>query len=135
MLEFEVRLAAAALGLDPGLGILRVGAQARDSLACDLMESCSATSRRILVGLDYPPALEARMVLRREERELPTHGPIREAPLGDDSHLGPRCRARCRMGSASLLEFLKHPENKKESVPTGHRSEGRGIKFAVQLVP
>jgi hypothetical protein len=86
MLEFEVRLAAAALGLDPGLGILRVGAQARDSLACDLMESCSATSRRILVGLDYPPALEARMVLRREERELPTHGPIREAPLGDDSH-------------------------------------------------
>jgi hypothetical protein len=39
MLESEARLAASALGLDPGLGVLHVDAQARDSLACDLMES------------------------------------------------------------------------------------------------
>jgi CRISPR-associated protein Cas1 len=39
VLESETRLAAAALGLDPGLGVLHVDAQARDSLACDLMES------------------------------------------------------------------------------------------------
>jgi len=38
MLESEARLAAAALGLDPGLGVLHVDVQARDSLACDLME-------------------------------------------------------------------------------------------------
>jgi len=31
-------LAAAALGLDPGIGILHVDTDARDSLACDLME-------------------------------------------------------------------------------------------------
>jgi CRISPR-associated endonuclease Cas1 len=38
ILESEARLAAAALGLDPGLGFLHVDTPARDSLACDLME-------------------------------------------------------------------------------------------------
>jgi len=38
LLESEARLAAAALGLDPGVGILHVDTDARDSLACDLME-------------------------------------------------------------------------------------------------
>ena len=38
LLESETRLAAAALGLDPGLGFIHNDAPARDSLACDLME-------------------------------------------------------------------------------------------------
>ena len=38
VLESEARLAAAALGLDPGLGMVHVDTKARDSLACDLME-------------------------------------------------------------------------------------------------
>src|SRR2546428_7720000 len=38
LLESEARLAAAALGLDPGLGVLHVDSRKRDSLACDLME-------------------------------------------------------------------------------------------------
>lgn len=38
ILESEARLAAAALGLDPGLGVLHVDTSARGSLACDLME-------------------------------------------------------------------------------------------------
>ena len=38
VLESESRLAAAALGLDPGLGVLHVDTSARDSLACDVME-------------------------------------------------------------------------------------------------
>jgi CRISPR-associated endonuclease Cas1 len=38
ILESESRLAAAALGLDPGLGVLHVDTPARDSLACDIME-------------------------------------------------------------------------------------------------
>jgi CRISPR-associated endonuclease Cas1 len=39
ILESEARLAAAALGLDPGIGVMHVDSPARDSLACDLMES------------------------------------------------------------------------------------------------
>jgi CRISPR-associated endonuclease Cas1 len=39
LLEAESRLALAAMGLDPGLGVLHADAPARDSLACDLMEA------------------------------------------------------------------------------------------------
>jgi CRISPR-associated endonuclease Cas1 len=38
LLEAESRLAAAALGLDPGLAFLHADTDSRDSLACDLME-------------------------------------------------------------------------------------------------
>jgi len=38
LLESEARLAIAALGLDPGLGVLHFDSRSRDSLACDLME-------------------------------------------------------------------------------------------------
>jgi len=38
LLESEARLAATALGLDPGLGVMHTDLPARDSLACDLME-------------------------------------------------------------------------------------------------
>lgn len=39
LLESEARLAASALGLDPGIGMLHVDAPNRDSLACDIMEA------------------------------------------------------------------------------------------------
>jgi hypothetical protein len=39
LLESESRLALAALGLDPGMGMLHVDTPARDSLACDIMEA------------------------------------------------------------------------------------------------
>jgi uncharacterized Zn finger protein (UPF0148 family) len=38
VLESECRLAATALGLDPGLGFMHVDSRQRDSLPCDLME-------------------------------------------------------------------------------------------------
>jgi CRISPR-associated endonuclease Cas1 len=38
LLESESRLAAAAMGLDPGLGVLHTDTANRDSLACDIME-------------------------------------------------------------------------------------------------
>lgn len=39
ILEAEARLAALAVGLDPGMGVLHADVRARDSLACDLMEA------------------------------------------------------------------------------------------------
>jgi CRISPR-associated endonuclease Cas1 len=39
VLESEARLALAALGLDPGIGVLHNDLRSRDSLACDLLES------------------------------------------------------------------------------------------------
>jgi CRISPR-associated endonuclease Cas1 len=40
ILEAESRLAASAMGLDPGIGLLHVDTPNRDSLACDIMEVC-----------------------------------------------------------------------------------------------
>jgi CRISPR-associated endonuclease Cas1 len=42
VLESEASLAASALGLDPGLGVLHVDTKARNSLTCDLMEPIRA---------------------------------------------------------------------------------------------
>ena len=39
ILETEARIAALAVGLDPGLGVLHADQRARDSFACDLMET------------------------------------------------------------------------------------------------
>lgn len=39
LLESESRLALAALGLDPGIGMMHTDSPSRDSLACDLMEA------------------------------------------------------------------------------------------------
>ena len=49
LLACESRLAAAALGLDPGLGVLHLDTAARDSLAYDLMEPIRATVDAFLV--------------------------------------------------------------------------------------
>jgi CRISPR-associated endonuclease Cas1 len=49
LLESQARLAAATLGLDPGLGVLHADTSARDSLACDLMEPCRAAVDAYLV--------------------------------------------------------------------------------------
>src|SRR5579859_1719427 len=60
ILESESRLAAAALGLDPGLGVLHVDTPARDSLACDIMEPVrSAVDAYVLDWITRQP-------LRRE---------------------------------------------------------------------
>src|SRR5207253_2432554 len=40
LLESESRIAAVAMGLDPGIGMLHVDSPSRDSLACDIMEVC-----------------------------------------------------------------------------------------------
>jgi len=53
LLESESRLAAAALGLDPSLGVLHVDTPARDSLACDVMEPIRAQVDAYL--LDWSP--------------------------------------------------------------------------------
>jgi CRISPR-associated endonuclease Cas1 len=51
IVEAECRLAAAALGLDPGLGFLHLDTVARDSLACDLMEPVRPKVDAYLVDL------------------------------------------------------------------------------------
>jgi CRISPR-associated endonuclease Cas1 len=49
--EAEARLAALAVGCDPGLGIMHADQRSRDSLACDLMEPVRAVVDAWVLGL------------------------------------------------------------------------------------
>jgi CRISPR-associated endonuclease Cas1 len=51
ILEGEARIAAAAVGLDPGMGVLHADQQARDSLALDLMEAIRPEVDTYVLGL------------------------------------------------------------------------------------
>lgn len=51
ILEAEARLAALAVGLDPGMGVLHADTRARDSLACDLMEAARPAVDAFVLGL------------------------------------------------------------------------------------
>jgi hypothetical protein len=64
LLESEARLAAAALGPDPGLGVLHVDTKARDSLACDLIGDGPPSRGRLLARLDHARATKASVVFR-----------------------------------------------------------------------
>lgn len=50
ILESEARLAAATLGLDPGLGVMHFDSRTRDSLASDLMEPIRPQADRYLLN-------------------------------------------------------------------------------------
>lgn len=51
MLEVEARLAALAVGLDPGMGVMHADTRSRDSLACDLMEAVRPSVDAFVLGL------------------------------------------------------------------------------------
>lgn len=61
ILEAEARIAAIAVGLDPGIGILHADQRGRDSLACDLMEAA-----RPLVGGFVLDTLQKRAFAARD---------------------------------------------------------------------
>jgi hypothetical protein len=65
ILEAEARIAALAVGLDPGLGIIHSDRSNRDSLACDLMEPVRPAVDRFF--LDY---LERRTFTKEDVFEL-----------------------------------------------------------------
>jgi CRISPR/Cas system-associated endonuclease Cas1 len=76
VLESEARLAVSALGLDPALGVMHMDTNARDSLACDVMEPVTPDRRRLRAELACSSSAQTRMVLRGTERHVPLDGAI-----------------------------------------------------------
>jgi CRISPR-associated endonuclease Cas1 len=138
VLESESRLAAAALGLDPGLGVLHVDAQARDSLACDLMEAIRPQVDAYL--LDWI----TRQPLKREWFFEQPDGNCRLTPsfamrLSDTATTWGRAVAPIAEWVAQAFwGSSRRPANKRDFVPTRltqrRRSEGRGNKFAAKAM-
>src|SRR5207253_397645 len=65
ILEAEARLAAIAVGCDPGIGIIHSDVSARDSFACDLMEPI-----RPLVDLQVQKLLDYQTFARNDSLEM-----------------------------------------------------------------
>jgi CRISPR-associated endonuclease Cas1 len=136
VLESEARLAAAALGLDPGLGVLHVDTGNRDSLALDLLEPVRPQVDSYL--LDWI----TRQPLRREWFLEQRNGNCRLTSslairLAETAPIWGRAVAPITEAVAQAL--WRSPYNsrsKTQFVPTRlthrRRSEGRGNTFEMR---
>jgi hypothetical protein len=139
LLESEARLAAVALGLDPGLGVLHVDTSNRDSLALDLLEPVRPQMDAYL--LDWITRQPLRKEWFFEQRDgncrlmssiavqlaetSPTWGQL-VAPVAEwvAQALWSSARKSARKGS-----------NRPTRLTQRHRSEGRGTTFHVRANP
>ena len=138
LLESESRLAAAALGLDPGLGVLHVDLPNRDSLACDLMEPARPQVDAFV--LDWI----TRDVFKREWFSEQPDGNCRlTATLVE--HLsetalnwGRAIAPFAEWVAQTLWDSIRKPTLSSPRMPTRltqrHRSEGRGNEFVLRLI-
>jgi CRISPR associated protein Cas1 len=136
VLESEARLAAAALGLDPGLGVLHVDAQARDSLACDLMEAARPQVDGYVLDWITRQPLKREWFFEQRNGNCRLMGPF-ALRLSETAVTWARAVApTAEWVAQALWSSSKKPANKKEYVPTRLtqrcRSEGRGSSSAVQ---
>jgi CRISPR-associated endonuclease Cas1 len=67
VLESEARLAAATLGLDPGVGLMHVDSPSRDSLACDLIEPIRPHVDRYLLDWIFQEPLHRKWFAERSD--------------------------------------------------------------------
>ena len=139
VLESESRLAAAALGLDPGLGVLHVDIPARDSLAYDLMEPVRPQIDAFV--LDWI----TRETLKREWFCEQPNGNCRLMSLlvirlAETAPTWGRAVAPFAEWLAqSLWTSIRKPGDRDRNLPTRltqrRRTEGRGREFLFDLKP
>jgi CRISPR-associated endonuclease Cas1 len=135
VLESEARLAAAALGLDPGLGVLHVDAQARDSLACDLMESARPQVDAYLLDWITRQPLKHEWFFEERNGNCRLMGPF-ATRLSETAPTWGRAVAPVAEWVAQAFWSSSRGSSKKDAIPTRltqrRRSEGRGNSFAAQ---
>jgi CRISPR-associated endonuclease Cas1 len=136
VLETEARLASAAIGLDPQLGVLHADQPSRDSLALDILEPVRAHVDSYLIDFLSQP-------LRREWFFEERNGNARlmnclVARLSETAPLWGRAVAPVAEWVAQAL-WNSRSKYTDGSVPTRltqrRRSEGRGSEFAAKAAP
>jgi CRISPR-associated endonuclease Cas1 len=132
VLETEARLATAAIGLDPGLGVLHADQPGRDSLALDILEPVRAHVDSYLIDFLSQP-------LRREWFFEERNGNARlmnslAARLSETAPMWGRAVAPVAEWVAQALWNSAPSKYTDASVPTRltqrRRIEGRGNEFA-----
>ena len=130
VLESEARLAAAALGLDPGLGVLHVDTPARDSLVCDLMEPVrSQVDAYVLDWITRQP-LRREWFFEQRDGNCRLMGPF-AVRLSETASIWGRAVAPIAEWVAQQLWSTTRKRTETDLPPThltqAHRREAKGI--------
>jgi CRISPR-associated endonuclease Cas1 len=139
VLESEARLAVAELGLDPGLGVLHVDAQARDSLAYDVMETARPQVDAYLLDWITRQPLKREWFFEQRDGNCRLMGPFATRLSETALTWGRAVAPTAEWVAQALWSSSRSPEKKKEAIATRltqrRRSEGRGNKFITQANP
>jgi CRISPR-associated endonuclease Cas1 len=136
VLESEARLAAAALGLDPGLGVMHADSGNRDSLALDLLEPVRPQVDSYLLDWITRQPLTRQWFFEQRDGNCRLMGPF-AVQLAETATMWRRVVAPIAEWVAQAI-WNSHPGSPKavQQVPTRlthrRRSEGRGNDFKVQ---
>lgn len=136
VLESEARLAAAALGLDPGLGVLHADSGNRDSLALDLLEPVRPQVDSYLLDWITRQPLTRQWFFEQRDGNCRLMGPF-AIRLSETATMWRRAVAPVAEWVAQALWNSHHGSSKTiQQLPTRlthrRRSEGRGNDFEVQ---
>ncbi len=133
LLESESRLAAATLGLDPGIGVLHVDMPYRDSLACDLMEPVRPQVDAYFLDWITHEPFKKEWFFEQRDGNCRLMGSF-AARLSETASTWGRAVAPFAEWVAQTLRTPhRKPASKNQTVPTRltqrRRSEGRGNEF------
>jgi hypothetical protein len=136
VLESEARLAATALGLDPGLGVLHADSGNRDSLALDLLEPVRPQVDSYLLDWITRQPLTRQWFFEQRDGNCRLMGPF-AVRLSETATMWRRAVAPIAEWVAQALWNSHHGSSKTiQQLPTRlthrRRSEGRGNDFEVQ---
>jgi CRISPR-associated endonuclease Cas1 len=136
VLESESRLAAAAMGLDPGLGVLHVDAPNRDSLACDLMEPARPQIDAYVLDWLTRQPLKREWFFEQRDGNCRLMAPL-AVKLSETAPTWGRAVAPFAEWTAQALwDSIRKPPSEVQKLPTRltqqRRSEGRGSIFQVR---
>jgi len=139
ILESESRLAAATLGLDPGIGVLHVDTPARDSLACDLMEVVRPQIDGFLVGCLTRETLKREWFFEQRDGNCRLMSSLAVRLSETASTWGRAVAPIAEWVAQSLWTSARKTAHRDQMLPTRltqrRRSESRGKEFILDSKP
>ena len=139
VLESESRLAAAALGLDPGLGVLHVDTPGRDSLACDLMEVVRPQVDAFLIDWITRETLKREWFFEQPDGNCRLMGSFAVRLSETAATWGRAVAPIAEWVAQSFWSARRKPARSERNLPTPltqrRRSEARGKDFVLDTTP
>ena len=137
VLESESRLAAAAVGLDPGIGMLHVDTPARDSLACDIMEPIRPQIDAFVLDWITRETLKREWFFEQRDGNCRLMASLAVRLAETAPSWGRAVAPVAEWLAQTLWSSVRKPRSNDRSLPTRltqrRRTEGRGKEFFLNL--